>query len=481
MGPLSRLGLPHRVIVGVVAERYGDTMTDLLPRSTPELQSVPAAAISRLIAALDAIDGVHTLTVVRHGHVIAEAAWAPYERDLPTAMYSVSKSFTSIGVGLAVAEGRFAVDDRVIDLVPELAPADPSDRLAALRVRHLLTMTTGHAEEPPLDGSDWAWDALAAELSHEPGTHWMYNTPATHLLSAIVQARTGERLVEYLRPRLFDPLGFRDPQWQQSPTGVDAGGFGLSIRPEELAAFGQLLLQRGEWQGGQLVPAEWIDQATGLQVPNGSGDSDWNQGYGFQFWRCRHGAYRGDGAFGQYVVVLSEADAVVAITGGLPDMQAPLDAVWNKLLPAFDSASAESPSTPPTAIPAPGGERRAREVRHGYDGPVRELRVGDGVIAIDGRELPCLPGVWSVATLRDDDAAGWDWFGEHMAIAGGWHGDVFVAELRTLGDAPTFRLELQPSGRLRITQDVGFGGPEVWEGVPASQPAVDAHQSAVSP
>ena len=481
MGPLSRLGRPHRVIDRVAAERYGDTMTDLLPRSTPEQQSVPAAAISRLIVALDAIDHVHTLTVVRHGHVIAEAVWAPYERDLPTAMYSVSKSFTSIAVGLAVAEGRFAVDDRVIDLIPELAPADPSDRLAALRVRHLLTMTTGHAQEPPLDEGDWARDALAAELPHEPGAHWMYNTPATHLLSAIVQTRTGQRLVEYLRPRLFDPLGFHDPRWLQSPTGVDAGGFGLSIRPEELAAFGQLLLQRGAWQGRQLVSAEWIDQATARQVPNGSGDSDWSQGYGFQFWRCRHGAYRGDGAFGQYVVVLPKADAVVAITGGLPDMQAPLDALWRELLPAFDSVEAGSSSAAPTPIPAPGGERRARELRHRYDGPVRELAIGDGLIAIDGRELPCLPGVWSVSTFPDDGVAGWDWFGEQVAVAGGWHGDVFVAELRTLGDAPTFRLELGPGGRLQITQDVGFGSPEVWEGAPAPQPEAAAHQSAVSP
>ena len=262
---------------------------------------------------------------------------------------------------------------------------------------------------------------------------------------------------------------------------MDAGGFGLSIRPEELAAFGQLLLQRGEWQGRQLVPAEWIAQATARQVPNGSGDSDWSQGYGFQFWRCRYGAYRGDGAFGQYVVVLPEADAVVAITGGLPDMQAPLDAVWRELLPAFDSAEAGSSSPAPTPIPAPGGERRAREVRHRYEGPVRELGIGDGVIAIDGRELPCLPGVWSVSTFPDDGVTGWDWFGERVAVAGGWHGDVFVAELRTLGDAPTFRIELQPSGRLRVTQDVGFGSPEVWEGAPAAQPEAADHQRAVSP
>ncbi|MEV5071356.1 serine hydrolase [Microbacterium sp. LMI12-1-1.1] len=456
-------------------------MTDLLPRSTPESQSVPAAAISRLIASLDGIDHVHTLTVLRHGHVIAETTWAPYERDLPTAMYSVSKSFTSIAVGLAIEEGRFAIDDRVVDLIPDAAPERPSDRLAALRVRHLLTMTTGHAAEPPLDDRDWAVTALAADLAYEPGTHWLYNTPATYLLSLIIQTRTGERLREFLRPRLFDPLGFRDPQWLQSPTGVDAGGFGLSIRPEELAVFGQLLLQRGEWQGRQLVPAEWIDQATARQVANQSDNADWRQGYGFQFWRCRHGAYRGDGAFGQYLVVLPEADAVVAITGGLPDMQVTLDAVWDELLPALDTEDAGSVEAVPTPIPAPGGDLRDGEVRHRYDGPVRELRIAHGVIEIDGRELRCVPGVWSVSTFADDPATGREWYGDQVAVAGGWRGDVFVAELRILGDAPTFRLELEPSGRLHITRDVGFDGSEVWEGAPASQPAAAAHHSAVSP
>jgi CubicO group peptidase (beta-lactamase class C family) len=465
----------------VAAGRYRDTVTDLLPRSTPESQSVPSAAISRLIAALDGIDHVHTLTVVRHGHVITEATWAPYDRDLPTAMYSVSKSFTSIAVGLAIAEGRFAIDDRIVDLIPDAAPQKPSDRLAALRVRHLLTMTTGHAAEPPLDDRDWARTALAADLAYEPGTHWLYNTPATYLLSQIIQTRTGERLLDFLRPRLFDPLGFRDPEWLQSPTGVDAGGFGLSIRPEELAVFGQLLLQRGDWRGRQLVPAEWIDQATAHQVANESDNADSRQGYGFQFWRCRHGAYRGDGAFGQYVVVLPDADAVVAITGGLPDMQVTLDAVWDELLPAFDTKDAEPLEAVPTAIPAPGGDLRDGEVGHRYDGPVGELRIAHGVIEIDGRQLPCVPGTWSVSTFAGDPATGREWYGDQVAVAGGWHGDLFVAELRILGDAPTFRLELQPSGRLRITRDVGFDGSEVWEGVPASQSAIAAHHSAVSP
>ncbi|MFD4957273.1 serine hydrolase domain-containing protein [Microbacterium sp. NPDC058389] len=460
-------------------------MSALLPRSAPEQQALPAVAIERLVAALGRIPHVHTVTVVRHGHVVGEATWAPYERDEPTALYSVSKSFTSLAVGMAIDEGRFGLDDRVIDLLPDVAPAEPSDHLAQLRVRHLLTMTTGHTSEAELGEGDWARETLAAELVHAPGTHWMYNTPATHLLSLIVQTRTGERLLDYLRPRLFEPLGFVDPTWLQSPTGVDAGGFGLSIRPEELAAFGQLLLQRGTWRGRQLVSAAWIDEATAWQVANGQGESDWNQGYGFQFWRCRHGAYRGDGAFGQYVVVLPEHDAVVAITGGLPDMQQPLDALWAELLPAFDAvpaATADGPAVivPTVPIAAPGGELRADDVLYEYeDAPVRRLRVAGGVLTIDDHALPFAPGAWSVAEFPADPGAGRFWYGDRVAVGGGWHGDEFIAEFRLLGDASTLRLVLGATGRLTITQDVGFEGPDVWQGDAVQ--AVVAHQSVVSP
>jgi CubicO group peptidase (beta-lactamase class C family) len=459
-------------------------VTHLLPRSTPEHEGVLSAAIERFVAALDGIAHVHTVTVVRHGRVIGEATWAPYDREEQTAMYSVSKSFTSMAVGIAIDEGRFGLDDRVIDLVPGAAPAEPSEHLRQLRVRHLLTMTTGHTSEVELWDGDWGRDTLAAELVHAPGTHWMYNTPATYLLSLIVQTRTGERLLDYLRPRLFEPLGFVDPIWRQSPSGVDAGGFGLSIRPEELAAFGQLLLQRGAWKGRQLVPAQWVDEATRRQVANDPGDADWNQGYGYQFWQCRHGAYRGDGAFGQYVVVMPEHDAVVAITGGLPDMQLPLDALWAELLPAFDAvpaapADGSAVVVPTTAIPAPGGELHAAEVAYEYEGsPLQRVRVAGGVLTIDEHELVFVPGEWTAGALPADPETTRSWYGDRVAVGGGWNGDAFTAELRLLGDASTVRLELDGTGRLTIAQDVGFG-PAVWQGDPVQ--SVVAHHSVVSP
>ncbi|MEU1970672.1 serine hydrolase [Microbacterium sp. NPDC019599] len=462
-------------------------MTHLLPRSRPQAQGVPAAAIARFVRALDDIPHVHTLTIARHGHVVAEFARPPYERDAPHALYSVSKSFTAIAVGLAIDERRFGLDDRVVDLLADLVPQHPSPRLEALRVRHLLTMTTGHDAEPWAEDDDWARGILTAELAFEPGTHWLYNTPATHLLSQIVQTRTGERLLDYLTPRLFEPLGIVAPTWLQNPVGVDAGGFGLSLRVEELAAFGQLLLQRGRWNDRQLVPAEWIDQATSRQVANGtpSGTSDWDQGYGFQFWMCRHGAYRADGAFGQYVVVLPEHDAVVTMTGGLADMALPLEALWEIVLPALDTVGEDAEVPAPRPIAPSGGERRDIEAAFEYDGPIRRLCVSATVLEIDGLELRFAPDGWVVGSagpLLHRNRV----YGDHVALSGGWQADTFVALLRALEDAVTFRLELTSEGRLTITRDVGFEGTHVWEGAPSAEPdqsgsaAVD-HHSVVSP
>jgi CubicO group peptidase (beta-lactamase class C family) len=173
----------------------------------------------------------------------------------------------------------------------------------------------------------------------KPGTHFLYNTPGSHMLSAIVQKVTGQTTAAYLQTRLFEPLGIEDPQWQSSPQGESIGGWGLKLRTEDIAKFGQLYLQKGKWNGVQLIPAKWVEQATSKQVSNGTNpNSDWNQGYGFQFWRCRHGAFRGDGKDGQFCIVLPEQDAVIAITADTKNMPAELDLVWEKLLPAFHDA-----------------------------------------------------------------------------------------------------------------------------------------------
>ena len=320
-----------------------------LPRSSPERQGIPSAAVLAFVEAADReVDQMHSFMLVRHGHVVAEGWWSPYDARTPHVLYSLSKSFTSTAVGLAVSEGKLSLDDEVLKFFPGEAPAEPSPNLRQMRVRDLLRMSAGNQTEAPIldwDGKDpsmreasWVRRFLAHPVPFKPGTHFLYNSPATYMLSAIVQKATGRTVLEYLRPRLFDPLGFENPTWVASPQGVTAGAYGLSIRTEEIARFGQLYLRKGVWNGRQLVPTSWVEEATARQTSNGSAPtSDWDQGYGYQFWRSRHG-FRGDGAFGQFCLVVPELDAVVAITSGVGDMQRVMNLVWDKLLPAMKAA-----------------------------------------------------------------------------------------------------------------------------------------------
>ena len=318
------------------------TQPNPLPHSTPEAQGIPSSAILDFVQAAESeLDALHSFILVRHGHRVAQGGWSPYAPEHPHMLFSLSKSFTSTAVGLAVAEGRLSVDDPVLSFFAEDAPAKVSDNLAAMRVRHLLSMVTGHAEDTTrylreAEDGNWVKAFLARPVEHAPGTHFLYNTGASYVLSAIVQKLTGLTLLDYLQPRLFEPLGIEGATWETCPRGINTGGFGLSVKTEDIARFGQLYLQKGVWRGQRLLPEAWVEQATARQVPNGTDEnSDWNQGYGYQFWRCRHNVYRGDGAFGQYCIVMPDQDAVLAITSGVGNMQAVLDRVWELLLPAM--------------------------------------------------------------------------------------------------------------------------------------------------
>jgi CubicO group peptidase (beta-lactamase class C family) len=320
--------------LALVAARAGQP----LPRSTPEAEGVSSAAVRTFVEAANTkVDTMHSFMLLRHGKVVAECWWAPEAADKTHVLYSLSKSFTSTAAGLAVAEGKLNIEDPVLKFFPEDAPPSPSDNLKAMRVKDLLTMSCGHQTEPKLKKEEpWVRTFLAQPVTHPPGTHFLYNSSGTYTCSAIVQKVTGQTVLDYLKPRLFEPLGIEDAQWTMSPQGISAGGWGLFLRTEDIAKFGQLYLQKGQWNGKQLVPAAWVEQATSKQVSNGSDPvKDWTQGYGFQFWRCRHNAYRGDGAFGQFCVVLPDQDAVVAITADTKDMQGELNLVWDLLLPGL--------------------------------------------------------------------------------------------------------------------------------------------------
>ena len=329
-------------VMGLVALSGPSGIGADLPRSSPESQGISSSAVFSFVEAADKnIDSMNSFMLLRHGRVVAEGWWSPYHAEAPHSLYSLSKSFTSTAVGLAIAEGKLGLDDEVLRFFPEDAPSQPSNNLKAMRVSDLLRMSTGQQSEPArTPDRPWVQTFLAQPVPFKPGTHFLYNTSGTYMLSAIVQKATGMTVLDYLRPRLFEPLGIRHPTWEASPQGITAGGYGLSIRTEDIARFGQLYLQKGKWQGKQFVPAAWVEAATARQTSNGSDPkSDWDQGYGYQFWRCRHGAYRGDGAFGQYCIVLPEQDAVIVITSGVKDMQVVLNLVWDKLLPAMQPSS----------------------------------------------------------------------------------------------------------------------------------------------
>ena len=312
-----------------------------LPRSTPEAQGVSSRAVADFLEAEDKINTLHSVMVVRHGKVIVEAWWKPEAPEKPHVLWSLSKSFTSTAIGLAISEGKLNLDDRVLKFFPNEAPADPSDNLKELTVRDLLSMSGGHDTEPmSMPGGPSVKTFLAHPFVHKPGTHFQYNTMGTYTLSAIVTKVTGQTTLDYLKPRLFEPLGIENPQWGQSPEGYSLGGYGLSLCTEDLAKFGQLYLQKGQWNGKELIPGKWVEQATTRKIPNDKESHakmgpDWREGYCFQFWRCTHNAYRGDGAAGQFIVVIPDKDVVVAITAQTGSMQGELNALWDKLYPAL--------------------------------------------------------------------------------------------------------------------------------------------------
>jgi CubicO group peptidase (beta-lactamase class C family) len=454
-----------------------------LPRSSPEAQGISSAAIQSFIESANKdIDSLHSFMLLRHGHVVAEGWWAPYGPDSPHALYSLSKSFTSTAVGLAIAEGKLSLDDEVLKFFPDDAPAEPGANLKAMRVSDLLRMSTGNQTEPPRPAAQsWTKAFLAHPVPFKPGTHFLYNTSATYMLSAIVQKVTGQTLLEYLKPRLFEPLGIEHPTWESSPQGISTGGYGLSIRTKDIASFGQLYLQKGKWQGKQLVPEAWVQAATARQTSNGSGPkSDWDQGYGYQFWRCRNGAYRGDGAFGQYCIVLPEQDAVIAITSGVKDMQAVLNLVWDKLLPAMkpepipsdDSGRKKLEATLKglsLRVPASSGSP-AKVTGKKFVFPTNDRKLEAITLESDGKEGVVLvtrvngveQRISTGGNAWQKGRAGWGPLTEQpVACSGAWTADeTFTAKLCFYETPFTVTLSLKFSGdevRVSSESNVGFG------------------------
>ncbi|GAA5026494.1 hypothetical protein GCM10023258_20300 [Terrabacter aeriphilus] len=463
-----------------------------LPRSTPSAQGVDAAG---LLAFVDAIERAgldpHSLMVVRHGHVVAEGWWRPYAADRVHLAYSLSKTVTATAVGFLVDEGRLSLDDRVLEHFPELDRARVAPGWEDVRVRHCLSMTVGHEEDAwgqvfdRMSGSDfgsdsdWVARVFATTPTREPGTVFAYNQVATYLLSLIVRRVSGEGVAEMLRPRLLDPLGLPDIPWHRDPLGRELGFTGSHLTTEAIASLAQLYLDGGRWQGRRLLPEAWVEEATRAFGPlneDPGADEDWRRGYGYSFWMQRVG-YRGDGAYGQFLVVLPEHDTVVAITSEQERMQSTLEAMWEHLVPALGGAG---------AAPDGGGAEQALAAR------------------LDALEIPALGGgglgpgaaeltrsaasdlardYTAVSVTRDgaDHVLGLQRAGEWIRLpvgSGAWREGELVAAGATLPvvasggwvDAETFRAEvivIESPHRFRVEARLGAGEADLtWRLVP---------------
>lgn len=333
----------------------------LMEPATPESQGVPSEAILKFIdgceKTFDAGDlgAMHGFVIVRHGKVIAEGSWKPFDTLNETHMlYSHSKSFTSSAIGLLADRGKIDLDERIVDIFSNEVPAKVSENLAQLRVRDLLTMNVGKKDHLLRDGGDWVKEFLSKDFFRKPGTGFKYDSDATYMLAAIVEKKSGMKMMDYLQKNMFDQIGIAKAWTTCSPQGIPCGGWGMNMTTRELARFGQLYLNRGDWDGKRVLSSDWVSLATTRQTWSGwqnvgvkalGEGTDWEQGYGFQFWRCRHGAYRADGAGGQYTVVIPEKDMVISAHAGLGDFPKELDLIWDNLLPVLkDAPLAENPS-----------------------------------------------------------------------------------------------------------------------------------------
>jgi CubicO group peptidase (beta-lactamase class C family) len=290
--------------------------SDGLARSEPERQGVASSAI---LAFLDDVENagfeVQSFMLWRRGYVVAEGWWSPYRADRVHMMHSLTKSVTVCAVGLAVADGRFRLDDKVTSFFAEYLPATVSDNLAAMTVQDLLTMRTGHASM--VSGSVWrpiksSWIAefFKIPVVSKPGTNFVYTSAASYMLSALVTKTTGQSVADYLKPRLFDPLGIPDYQWPPGPEGISPGANGLSWRTADSLKLGILYAQDGIWRGKQILPKEWTDA---VQYPHVKDT------YGYQWWLGPEGAFLADGLFSQLSIVFPRHNAVLAITAGIPE------------------------------------------------------------------------------------------------------------------------------------------------------------------
>ncbi|MBE5785896.1 MAG: serine hydrolase, partial [Clostridiales bacterium] len=291
-----------------------------LARSAPEAVGVASGALKRFFEAVSAEPdtvAAHGALILRRGKVIAEGAWAPYRTDVPHMLYSMSKSFTGTAIGIAADEGFLSLDERLVDIFPDLVSTNQAKLIRGMTVKHLLTMSSGSRfnEMGTLLDGNWQKMFLESMPKFEPGTAFDYNSLNTYMLAAVLCRKTGQSVVEYLKPRLFAPLHIERFTWETCPMGIEKGGWGLSLTMEDAAKLGQLYLNKGMWEGKRIFSEAWAEAATQKQIDTPKGEM--KHGYGYQIWISDdEGGFQFNGAFGQYVIVSPKHEAVAVIFGG---------------------------------------------------------------------------------------------------------------------------------------------------------------------
>lgn len=295
--------------------------------SSPEEGGLSSRA---LIDFLDAAESagieLHSVMVVKNGILAANMHFAPHTQYTPHICYSMSKPFTSMAAGFAVTEGLLSLNDRVIDVLADQAPQNPDPWLSQVTLHHLLCMGSGLNQKSDRiahvfrsgesSEEDWAQAVLSYGCDAEPGSIFRYNSHGSYLISCMVQKASGLNIRDYLMPRLFEPLGIEKPRWDMSPQGICCGGWGLYLSCEDIARFGQCMLQKGIWNGIQIIPGSWLQEASRVHIPTNSipRHREWSEGYGYHLWRCTNGRFRGDGSEGQFCIVSPAQNMIVAAT-----------------------------------------------------------------------------------------------------------------------------------------------------------------------
>ena len=325
------------LVLNMILGKTGGTRVDYFPqkpdfpfdavyeqafvRATPESQGISSNLFAALLRELDASKDteMHHFMALRHGKVICECNFAPYPKGMWHITHSMCKSITGMAIGMLIEEEKLKLDENIYDIFPDHINAFSKIFRPVITVENLLTMTSGVTfnESGIVSGNDWLGSFLNASVNGKPGTEFQYNSLNTYVLSAIVTKRTGETLTEYLTPRLFGPLGITKYYWETCPKGITKGGWGLFLCAEDMAKLGQLYLQRGKWNGQQLVSEYWIEISTArhLKTQNGT------YGYGYQLWmEQRPGSFEYNGMLGQNVIIYPDMDMVLVTNAGNKEM-----------------------------------------------------------------------------------------------------------------------------------------------------------------